>query len=85
MTQLSKYFYRIALITGVLLLAPVCLLAQSTYGTILGTAKDSSGAAIPHASVQITNVDENTVRQVKRILRVITKRLTYFPRITESI
>jgi hypothetical protein len=36
--------------------------AQSTYGTILGT---SSGATIINASVRITNVDENTVREVR--------------------
>jgi len=41
------------------------LAAQSTYGTILGTVQDSSGGTIADASVKITNVDENTVREVK--------------------
>ena len=36
--------------------------AQSTFGTILGTVSDSQNALIAHASVVITNVDENTTR-----------------------
>jgi hypothetical protein len=38
---------------------------QSTYGTIIGTVKDSSGSAVPGATVKITNTDENTTREVK--------------------
>ncbi len=38
---------------------------QSTYATILGTVKDRSGAAIPGATVKVTNTDENTVRETK--------------------
>ncbi len=40
------------------------LRAQSTFGTILGTVKDSSGSVIPNATVLIVNVDENTSRSV---------------------
>ena len=40
------------------------LSAQSTFGTILGTVKDSSGSVVPNATVLITNVDENTSRTV---------------------
>lgn len=54
---------------GVLLccLLSVCLAAaaQSTFGSILGTVKDASGSVIPNATVKITNVDENTVRNVQ--------------------
>jgi hypothetical protein len=39
--------------------------AQSTFGTILGTVTDTSGALIAHASVVITNIDENTTRVVE--------------------
>ncbi|MGA8595618.1 MAG: TonB-dependent receptor [Bryobacteraceae bacterium] len=35
---------------------------QSTYGSVIGTVKDSSGALIPGASVKLTNTDENTTR-----------------------
>ena len=38
--------------------------AQSTYGTILGSVKDSTGAVIPNALVKIVNTDENTAREV---------------------
>ncbi len=47
---------------GVLLLlaVPWLLVAQSTFGSILGTVTDSSGAAVPGAKVTITNLGENT-------------------------
>jgi hypothetical protein len=38
--------------------------AQSTFGTVLGTVTDPSGAAVVKAPVVITNIDENTVRTV---------------------
>src|SRR5262249_23999860 len=40
---------------------PASLYAQSERGTISGTVKDSSGAVIPGAKVQITNRSTNTV------------------------
>ena len=39
--------------------------AQSTFGTVLGTVKDSSGAAVPSAKVTLTNTDENTAHETK--------------------
>jgi uncharacterized protein YfaS (alpha-2-macroglobulin family) len=51
-------------VAAAFLISAVPISAQSTYGTILGTVKDSSGATVPNASVKITNVDENTVREV---------------------
>lgn len=45
-----------------LLLLPGALLAQSTFGSILGTITDSSGAVTPHARVVVTNEGENTSR-----------------------
>jgi hypothetical protein len=38
--------------------------AQSTFGTIVGTVTDASGAVVPNASVKIINTDENTSRTV---------------------
>lgn len=52
------------LLTSLLALSLVAM-GQSTFGTLLGTVKDSSGSVIPNASVKITNVDENTVRTVQ--------------------
>ena len=40
------------------------LQAQSTYGTMVGTVKDSSGASVPNAAVVVTNVDENASRSI---------------------
>jgi len=39
-------------------------LAQSTFGTILGTVRDNSGAVVPNASVKVIDTDENTTRTV---------------------
>ena len=47
------------LLLGLALSQPA-LHAQSTFGTILGTVTDHSGAVVPHAKVQATNTDENT-------------------------
>ncbi len=38
--------------------------AQSTFGTILGTVKDNSDAVVPKATVKATDTDENTTRTV---------------------
>ena len=56
----------IAAIIGV---AVVCfaasVFAQSTFGTILGTLTDASGAVIPNVVVKITNQGENTSREYR--------------------
>lgn len=36
--------------------------AQSTFGNLVGTTHDSSGAALPSTRVQARNLDENTIR-----------------------
>ena len=41
---------------------PAALPAQSTFGAILGTVTDSSGAAVPQAKIRITNQGENVSR-----------------------
>lgn len=38
--------------------------AQSTFGSLVGTVTDSSGAVIAHATVKIINTDEGTSRTV---------------------
>src|SRR5208282_3096743 len=39
--------------------------AQSTFGTLLGTVTDQSGAVIAKASVKITNTEEGASRTVE--------------------
>jgi len=52
------------LLLSLILVCPAAVVAQSTYGTILGTVKDPSGGVVPEAVVQLTNTDENTGREV---------------------
>jgi Carboxypeptidase regulatory-like domain len=40
------------------------LFGQSTYGTILGSVKDPSGATISTATVMVTDTDENSIHSV---------------------
>jgi hypothetical protein len=47
-----------------LLALPLMLAAQSTFGTILGTVTDTTGAIVPGARLVITNEAENTSRVV---------------------
>src|SRR5713226_8779743 len=42
---------------------PAMLPAQSTFGTILGTVTDPSGALVPGVQVTVTNLDENISRE----------------------
>src|SRR5689334_10807109 len=49
-------------LAGAVIFMPAALLAQSTFGTILGTVTDSSGAVVPQANITITNQGENISR-----------------------
>jgi hypothetical protein len=54
----------IALFAGVLVSAPT-LKAQNAYGSIVGTVTDSSGAAVPGATVSITNIGTNDKKAIQ--------------------
>jgi carboxypeptidase family protein len=45
-----------------ILLGATPLRAQSTFGTIVGTVKDSSGAAVPAAAIDVQELDNNTTQ-----------------------
>ena len=49
---------------ALLLVVPLILPAQSTFGTMLGTVTDASGSVIPKAKIEITNEGENVGRVV---------------------
>src|SRR5438046_3281991 len=51
-------------ILGILLsLIPTTSHAQSTFGVVLGTVKDASGAVVGNAAVRLTNLGENIQRE----------------------
>src|SRR5215471_9464667 len=41
---------------------PATLRAQSTFGSIIGSVQDASGAALPGVAVKVRNLNENTTR-----------------------
>jgi hypothetical protein len=52
------------LLFGLLFIASSRLAAQSTFGSIRGTAQDTSGAEIPDTQITLHSVDKNTDRVV---------------------
>jgi hypothetical protein len=52
-------------LVGLLLVSSPHLTAQSTFGSIRGTAQDTSGAAIPDTQITLHSIDQNTDRTVK--------------------
>jgi hypothetical protein len=44
---------------------PISLKAQSTFGSIVGTIKDKSGALVPGASVTLTNTGTAAAKTIK--------------------
>src|SRR5262245_31979179 len=61
--ELGRSAVKLALILVILSVAPVA--AQVDSGTITGTVSDSSGAAIPHAQVIVTNAGTNQAIEVE--------------------
>jgi len=58
-------FMRICLwLASLFVLLPAGLNAQGTNGVISGTVTDSSGAALPGATVQVKNVSTGVIRTV---------------------
>ncbi|WP_245632154.1 TonB-dependent receptor [Edaphobacter aggregans] len=55
----------LVLLFGLLFMSTARLEAQSTFGSIRGTAQDDSGAAIPDTQITLHSIDQNTDRVVK--------------------
>ncbi len=60
----SLHSVNLASTAVLLVLMLTSAVAQTTFGTVLGTVKDNSGAVVPGAAVRLTNTDENTSRDV---------------------
>lgn len=60
--QFGKKIEQAGLFLALMLLFAVGVSAQTNSGTIIGQVQDQSGAAIPNATVTITNVGTNAVR-----------------------
>ena len=52
----------VAAVCGLLLAFSSEIRAQSTFGTVLGTVKESTGAVVPNAKVQLLNKGTNASR-----------------------
>jgi len=65
MLQRDHVFRKVVLTLISASLMALVAIAQSTFGTLLGTVKDPSGSVIPNATVKIINVDENTARTIQ--------------------
>src|SRR5436190_9479125 len=63
MSLATRFATALALAAG-LCLVPSSAAAQAVTGTLLGNITDSSGAAVPGATVTATDVDKNTSRAV---------------------
>src|SRR5580704_3801636 len=57
---MAKPSFLAVLIALGILLTPVDLRAQSTFGTIRGSALDQTGAAVPEAQITLHSLDENS-------------------------
>jgi Carboxypeptidase regulatory-like domain len=56
---------RLSLLVGVFAISAGILFGQDTTGTIVGTIRDASGAAMPNVSVTVRNVATNSIRTVR--------------------
>ncbi|HTW62019.1 MAG TPA: carboxypeptidase-like regulatory domain-containing protein, partial [Terracidiphilus sp.] len=59
---MSRNTLRIAYLLAIVALSTVSAFSQSTFGTILGTVQDNTGAAIPGALITAHSLDEDEVR-----------------------
>ena len=62
--KISPFVYALSIAALALCLATSAF-SQSTFGTILGTVTDASGAVMPNVVIKITNQGENTSRDVR--------------------
>ena len=54
--MLTRFVFAFLTCTG-------CLSAQSTFGSMVGTATDKLGAVVPDALIKVRNLDDNSLRR----------------------
>src|ERR1700739_1332869 len=62
--KLNPFILAVSIAASAVCLAPLGF-AQSTFGTILGTVTDPSGAVVPNAVITVTNQGENISHEVR--------------------
>jgi hypothetical protein len=62
--RLNPFILALSIVVSAVSLAPLGL-AQSIFGTILGTVTDPSGAVVPNAVITVTNKGENISHEVR--------------------
>src|SRR5579864_8117901 len=62
--KFKPFVIALSIIVSAVCLAPLGI-AQSIFGTILGTVTDPSGAVVPNAVITITNQGENISHEVR--------------------
>src|SRR5207253_768682 len=60
-TEMKNRLWMLLIVVGLFTCVPA--VAQSTFGSILGTIQDPSGSAIGTGAVEITNLDDNSTRK----------------------
>jgi len=63
--RLVKIWVVTAALWAIVVLMPLRLHAQTTYGSIVGTVTDTSGAVLPGATITVTNIGTNEARTDK--------------------
>lgn len=60
-----KWLYLLAALCLAFVCQTTAVHAQSTFGSIIGTVQDPSGAVVPDAVIHVKNMDDNTTRETR--------------------
>ena len=63
--RFQRYKALLLLLCACMLMVPASSFGQAVYGSLYGTVTDSSGGALPNATVTITDTNKNTSDEIK--------------------